>query len=598
MSRGRSLARYLALALLALMTASAGRVGADEPTPDAVASPPAPWDQRLVPVPESDVSGAEPRMQQAIADARAEVARLLGAADSDPVKLAQAYGRLGALLVLREVEAPADAAFRNARTLEPDAFRWPYYAGYLAMMTGNDERALELFEAARVLDPDYPTLYLRLGKVHLDRSELPEASANFERIAAVQGLEAAAHFYLGQIANLERRYQDAVAHLTKTLEKDPAATEAQWPLAQAYRALGQDDLAREHMALVEPRTPPAKDPLLEQLQGAAEQSVPAFERAIYAVDKRDYTTAAAEFAAGLEVAPKNSAARVSYARVLYLSGDREAAEVELDRVLAAEPEQILALFLKAALAQQDGDRERAAALYQRVLELEPSHPGALYYLANLDFEDGPLGRGRDRLPAHARRRRRPGPGRPAGRRRGAPRWRQRGDIRGGNRHPDESAARRSGASLCADPAARARQGPGAEGRSTGTRARPATQLPATKSAGPAHPGPRPRRRGRFRNGHRHSVPGDPHGRGLATPGDAGADGSGACGLQGRTARGRALASRGSVDLPSAVRSHGTLPRLPGGGALLSTRGDPQAPSRKRQRAGGCRPFEGLPRRGP
>ncbi len=273
-------------------------------------------------------------------------------------------------------------------TLEPDAFRWPYYAGYLAMMTGNDERALELFEAARVLDPDYPTLYLRLGKVHLDRSELPEASANFERIAAVQGLEAAAHFYLGQIANLERRYQDAVAHLTKTLEKDPAATEAQWPLAQAYRALGQDDLAREHMALVEPRTPPAKDPLLEQLQGAAEQSVPAFERAIYAVDKRDYTTAAAEFAAGLEVAPDNWAARVSYARVLYLSGDREAAEAELDRVLAAAPDQTLALFLKAALAQQDGDRERAAALYRRVLELEPSHPGALYYLANLDFEEG------------------------------------------------------------------------------------------------------------------------------------------------------------------------------------------------------------------
>ena len=437
MSRDRSLVRHLVLSLLAIMTLSAARVGAGETAPDPVASPPAPWDQRLVPVPESDVTGAEPKIQQAIADARAEVARLLESADTDPRKLAQAYGRLGALLVLREVEAPADAAFRNARDLEPDAFRWPYYAGYLAMMTGNDERALELFEAARALDPDYPTLYLRLGKVHLDRSELAEASANFERIAAVPGLEAAAHFYLGQIANLERRYQDAVAHLTKTLEKDPAATEAQWPLAQAYRALGQDDLAREHMALVEPRTPPAKDPLLEQLQGAAEQSVPAFERAIYAVDKRDYTTAAAEFAAGLEVAPDNWAARVSYARVLYLSGDREAAEAELDRVLAAEPDQTLALFLKAALAQQDGDREGAAALYRRVLELEPSHPGALLLPGQSGFRGGPLGRGRDRLPAHARRRRRPGPGQPAGHRRRAPRRRRRSEIRRGNRRPDE-----------------------------------------------------------------------------------------------------------------------------------------------------------------
>ena len=387
MSSPRPTVRLIAL-LLSLLTLPAWRIGAGGPAADPVASPPAPWNQRLVPVPESDISGAEPGMQQAIVEARAEIARLLQSADSDPTKLAQAYGRLGALLVLREVEAPADAAFRNARTLEPEAFRWPYYAGYLAMMTGNNDRALELFEAARLLDPDYPALYLRLGKVHLDRSELAEASANFERIAAVPGLESAAHFYLGQIANLQRRYQDAVGHLTKTLEKDPEATEAQWPLAQAYRALGQDDLAREHMALVEPRTPPAKDPLLEQLQGAAQQSVPAFERAIYAVDKHDYKTAATEFASGLEVAPENWAARVSYARVLYLSGDRQAAEAELDRVLAAQPDQTLALFLKAVLAQQDGDRERAAALYRRVLGLEPSHPGVLFFLANLDFEDG------------------------------------------------------------------------------------------------------------------------------------------------------------------------------------------------------------------
>lgn len=356
--------------------------------PDLVASLPAPWDQRLAPIPESDISGAEPAVRQAIIEARAAIAGLLGGPDSDPKRLAQAYGRLGALLVLREVEAPADAAFRNARTLEPDAFRWPYYAGYLAMMTGNNDRALELFDAARSLDPDYPTLYLRLGKVHLDRSELAEAKANFERITEVPGLEPAAHLYLGQIANLERRYPDAVAHLTKTLALDPKATEAHWPLAQAYRALGDNDKARSHMALVEPRTPPAKDPLLEQLQGAAAQSVPAFERAIYAVDKRDYETAATEFAAGLEVAPDNLPARVSYGRVMYLSGKRERAAAELDQVLAADSGQTLALFLKAVLLQQDGEGDRAAETYRRVLEIEPDHPGVLYYLANLDFASG------------------------------------------------------------------------------------------------------------------------------------------------------------------------------------------------------------------
>jgi tetratricopeptide (TPR) repeat protein len=386
MSRSRPATFLLLVLALAGSAAARGEAPADQTDP--VASLPTPWDQRLVAIPESDLSGAEPSIRQAIIEARTTIAVLLEQPNVDPRRLAQAYGRLGALLVLREVEAPADAAFRNARTLEPDAFRWPYYGGYLAMMTGNNDRALELLEAARALDPGYPTLYLRLGKVHLDRSELPEAKANLERLTEVPGLESAAHSYLGQIANLERRYTDAVAHLTKTLELDPQATEAHWPLAQAYRALGDNDRARAHMAQVEPRTPPAKDPLLEQLQGAAAQSVPAFERAIYAVDKRDYQTAAKEFAAGLEVAPDNSAARVSYARVLFLGGDRTAAEAELDRVLAAEPGQTLALFLKAVLAQQGGDREGAAALYRRALEGEPDHPGVLYFLANLDFADG------------------------------------------------------------------------------------------------------------------------------------------------------------------------------------------------------------------
>lgn len=378
------------LPLLLLALATPGLLWGEAPAEplDLVAALPAPWGQRLLSIPESDLSGAEPSIRQAIVEARTAITELLGKPDLDPKRLAQAYGRLGALLVLREVEAPADAAFQNARTLEPEAFRWPYYGGYLAMMIGNTDRALELLETARRLDPEYPTLYLRLGKVHLDRSELAEAKADFERIMEVPGLAAAANFYLGEIANLERRPRDAVAHLTKTLELDPQATEAQWPLTQAYRALGENDKARAHMAQVEPRTPPAKDPLLEQLQGAAAQSIPAFERGIYAVDKRDYGAAVREFAAGLQVAPDNLPARISYARVRYLAGDRDGASTELDRVLTADPDQALALFLKGVLLQQGGDRAGAADHYRRALASEPDHPGVLFYLANLDFDSG------------------------------------------------------------------------------------------------------------------------------------------------------------------------------------------------------------------
>ena len=369
--------------LVALLLCLAGTVAADP-----VAQPPAAWAARLAPIPESDLSGAEPLMREAIHAARSQVADLLMAADANPKAMARAYGRLGALLVLREVEAPADAAFRNAQTLDPDEFRWPYYAGYLALMSGNADQALTYLERARTLNPDYPPLYLRLGKVQLDRSALPEARAHLERAAQTPGLAAAANYYLGQIANLERRHRDAVAHLEASLAADPQATEAHWPLAQAYRALGQNDLARAHMAQVAARTPRAEDPLLAELEGAARQSVPAFERAVYAVGQRDYKAAAEQFAAGLAVVPDNRAARVSYARVLYLNGDPDGARRELDAALAGEPPIPLGLFLKALLAQGAGDLAAAEALYRRTLEIDPGHLGAGFYLANLDLLAG------------------------------------------------------------------------------------------------------------------------------------------------------------------------------------------------------------------
>ncbi len=355
---------------------------------DALSEPPEPWQGTLVPVAEVDISGAERLMRQAIAEARAEIAGLLESPDADPTTLAGAYGRLGALFLLVEVEAQADACFRTARALEPEEFRWPYYAGHLATLAGNTEQALAYLEAARELDPDYPTLYLRLGKVQMDRGELAEARDAFEKVADAPGLDVAANYYLGQIANMERRFEDAVAHLNKALGVDPNATGVHYPLAQAYRALGNNELAREHLGRFEVKTLDAKDPLLEQMQGATKRSLPHFQKAIYAVRQGDYATAVTRFAEGLLIDPDNVPARVSYARVLYLDGQREGAGKELTAALAVDPNQILANFLQGVLSQDQGKRDQAAVLYRRVLGLDPKHAGALFYLANLDFGAG------------------------------------------------------------------------------------------------------------------------------------------------------------------------------------------------------------------
>jgi len=347
----------LRAALIASLAIASAQVLAD-----ALSEPPERWKGTLVPVEEVDISGAERLMQEAIPEARAEVAALLEQPEPDPASIAGAYGRLGALYLLVEVEAQADACFRTAQALQPRELRWPYYAGYLAMMAGNADQALAYLEKARELDPDYPTLYLRLGRVHLDRSELPEARAALEKIADTPGLTAAANYYLGQIANLERRYEDAVALLEKALATNPDASEVHYPLAQAYRALGKDDLARAHLGRFVAKLPDAEDPLLDQLQGASKRSLPAFQKGIYSIREGDYETAAERFSEGLAVDPDNVPARVSYARALYLSGRADEAATQLEKAVQAKPDELLGTFLQGVLFQQRGELDKAATV--------------------------------------------------------------------------------------------------------------------------------------------------------------------------------------------------------------------------------------------
>jgi len=357
-------------------------------TGDTLSELPERWLDRLAPVAETDLSGAERLMQEAVPEARAQVQQLLLDERPDPAALAGAYGRLGALFLLLEIEAQADLCFRNAHALQPAEFRWPYYRGYLAMMAGNADQALEQLEAAAAIDADYPTLSLRLGKVRLDRNELPEAKAALEKVTKIPGLAAAAHYYSGQIAVMERAYDQAVAHLQQALAADPDIHAAHYPLAQAYRALGKTDLARKHLKRFQPGAPAVEDPLLDQLKGTVKRSLPNFQKAIHAIRQGDYALAAEHFAKGLAVDPENARARVSFARALYLSGQRNESEQQLDQALAAEPNLILANFLRGVLAQERGDLENAAHGYRRTLELEPNHAGAMFYLANLDFAKG------------------------------------------------------------------------------------------------------------------------------------------------------------------------------------------------------------------
>lgn len=379
----RAALRWLALLSAMLILSLPLRLWAD-----ALAQLPPAWSDTLTPVPESDISGAERVAQESIVDTRERLAELLAASDSDAAALAVGYGKLAALYQLVKINRAAAVCWENARSLQPEVFRWSYYAGYLALNEGRMETALARFQQAAALDPDYAPLNLRLGQIWLDTDQLDKAQAALQSAAAEPGLRAAALYYLGQLDLLKRDYPSAVGHLTEALKIDPQASGVHYPLAQAYRHLGEQQLAREHLARFKLKRPDADDPLVAELDEVLQVSRTAFSRGLKAIMQRDYKSAIEQFEQGLEVDPDNLAARVSYARALYLGGQSDAAEKQLATVLARDPQQVLANFLLAVLHQSRGETDQAATMYRRVLELDPQHEGARFYLGNLLFHAG------------------------------------------------------------------------------------------------------------------------------------------------------------------------------------------------------------------
>lgn len=355
---------------------------------DALSELPTRWQHRLQAVPEADISGVERVGQNSITQTRERLAGRLGADPADSAELAEGYASLAALYQLFRIDAAAALCWDNARQLQPGEFRWHYYAGYLALTRGQSARALELLEQARTLDPDYPALDLRLGQLWLETNRLPQAQAALQRAATRPGLRAAALYYLGQLELLQRDYAAARDHLSEALVINPDASEVHYPLAQAYRHLGEQALAREHLAKFERREPAADDPLVSELEQVLRTSRSDFGQGMRAIRERDYEGAIQHFNAGLEIDPHNLAARVSYARALYLGGQSAAAEQQLNGVLERDPQQPLAQLMLGILLQSQGKTGPAAAHYRKVLQLDPRHDGAHFFLANLLFNQG------------------------------------------------------------------------------------------------------------------------------------------------------------------------------------------------------------------
>ncbi len=355
---------------------------------DPVSEPPEPWKERVTAVPELDLGGVDAASRAELLQARSTLSGLLISPQADVQAVGDAYGRLGALYQVHNVSSAAGRCYRNAIRHSPKNFRWPYYHGELLRNGGRHQEALESYARALALNPDYPALTLRRAQSMIELGRMPQARDLLKTIEDSSGLEAAVQYELARIAQSRKDHRQAVEHLRKALQLEPRAERLHYPLAQALRALGEAEQAREHLAHQGRDLPTVNDPLVDELNALKRGSHSHYRRAMAAVEKSDYAQAAQAFEQGLAMDAGNANARISYARVLYAGGRREAAQEQLEKVLSQDSDSPLAAFLLGILVDQAGDAERAEALYRRALSSQPRHAGANYYLASQQFRSG------------------------------------------------------------------------------------------------------------------------------------------------------------------------------------------------------------------
>ncbi len=370
--------------LAAILLLGLGAQGIADPLTDV----PSAWADRVAPIPPQRLAELEAATAARIRETRDRLSQLLAADDTSAAELAAVYGRLGALYGAHRMYAGAELALRNARTLDPQGFEWAYYTAHLALEQGEPEQAMGYLSQAAQIDPAYPTLPLRRGEALLGLNRLQEARAAYEQVVAVPDLRAATLYGLAQIDLLERDWGSAAKKLREVLVLQPSADAVHYPLGQALIGLGRRDQAREHLAQRGVIKPSYADPLVDELRSLQIGARFHFEEGLAAVKRRDYAAAAAAFAAGLVEEPANARARTSYARVLWISGRRDEAEVALERAVADGPEETLPRFLLAVVQDAADDPASAVASYRQVLAMDMEHEGALSYLANLSLRHG------------------------------------------------------------------------------------------------------------------------------------------------------------------------------------------------------------------
>jgi tetratricopeptide (TPR) repeat protein len=324
---------------------------------------------RAVAVP--DLSKMAPSVQKQLRDQVAVLRTKIAQRGAPAAELAGEYGRMGMLFMASEQRDSAELCFQNAQTLVPADARWPYYLGQLYRIRGPMTSAVASFEQALKLRPDDVAAMVFLGEAYLSEGRTDDADPLFNRALVSQPKLVPALFGIGRVQLARKQYAEAAKTMEECLVLDPRGTAVHYPLAMAYRGLGNNPLADAHIKLQGEVKIQPLDPLMAELDQLLESPRAYDLRGGQLLETGDWAGAVQQFRKGLELDPASAALRLRLGTAMFQMGDASGARAQFEQVLKDSPNYARAHYSLGVLAAAAGRSDEAMQRFAAAVSFGP-----------------------------------------------------------------------------------------------------------------------------------------------------------------------------------------------------------------------------------
>jgi tetratricopeptide (TPR) repeat protein len=383
---------------------------------------------RPAPLPPAvDLQGVEAAVATAIADAQESVR-------ASP-RSAEAWGRLGMVLLAHQFREEARLCFVEAERLDSSNARWPYFQALVLVREDIEATISKLQDAIKLCgdEPDAPRL--KLAETLLLQGRAAEAAAHYRQVLRRQPAHPAAHLGLARLALEDGDLQSGLEHADFAAGSPLTRKAAHSLRATLLQRLGQPSAALQetHRIARWQDDPPWPDPYYAEVTQLAVDRGSRVTRAIQLLnqnrlpealtilhdliaanpdwdlawrflgdvllEQRHYADAERALLRSVALAPGSAEAHVELARALLAQGKQQAALTEFHKAGELRPANAMLQYNIGHSLASNGDRANAVTAFEAALRFDPDLAVAHRDLGNLLAGNGEL----QRAQVHLRR---------------------------------------------------------------------------------------------------------------------------------------------------------------------------------------------------